>query len=130
LEDLFGTSKTKQETSSAAASEPVKNNLTDDEDALVSEGTSSTVSINFDVELPDGRLLKVVRRISIKQDEKDANFLYGYIYRSGNYVGSWIWNRKYSLPVYKPQQAMKKTVLGERNSRRLCIAIKNAVCGK
>jgi len=130
LEDLFGTSKTKQETSSAAASEPVKNNLTDDEDALVSEGTSSTVSINFDVELPDGRLVKVVRRISIKQDEKDANFLYGYIYRSGNYVGSWIWNRKYSLPVYKPQQAMKKTVLGERNSRRLCIAIKNAVCGK
>lgn len=130
LEDLFGTSKTKQETSLAAASEPVGNNLTDDEESLVSEGTSATADITFDVELPDGRLVKVTRRTSIKQDEKDKNFLFGYIYRSGNYVGSWIWNKKYSLPVYKPQQAMKKTMLGERNSRRLCIAIKNAVCGK
>ncbi len=130
LEDLFGTSKTKQETSLAAASEPVENNLTDDEESLVSEGTSATVDITFDVELPDGRLVKVTRRTSIKQDEKDKNFLFGYIYRSGNYVGSWIWNKKYSLPVYKPQQAMKKTTLGERNSRRLCIAIKNAVRGK
>lgn len=130
LEDLFGTSKTKQETSRSAESESVENNLTDDEESLVSEGTSATVDITFDVELPDGRLVKVTRRTSIKQDEKDKNFLFGYIYRSGNYVGSWIWNKKYSLPVYKPQQAMKKTMLGERNSRRLCIAIKNAVCGK
>lgn len=130
LEDLFGTSKTKQETSRSAESESVENNLTDDEESLVSEGTSATVDITFDVELPDGRLVKVTRRTSIKQDEKDKNFLFGYIYRSGNYVGSWIWNRKYSLPVYKPQQAMKKTPLGERNSRRLCIAIKNVVCGK
>ena len=130
LEDLFGTSKTKQETSRSAESESVENNLTDDEESLVSEGTSATVDITFDVELQDGRLVKVTRRTSIKQDEKDKNFLFGYIYRSGNYVGSWIWNKKYSLPVYKPQQAMKKTMLGERNSRRLCIAIKNAVCGK
>lgn len=130
LEDLFETSKTKQETSRSAESESVENNLTDDEESLVSEGTSATVDITFDVELPDGRLVKVMRRTSIKQDEKDKNFLFGYIYRSGNYVGSWIWNRKYSLPVYKPQQVMKKTPLGERNSRRLCIAIKNAVCGK
>lgn len=126
LEKLFGNDKAKQET----ASEPVKNNLTDEEDALVSEGTSSTVDINFDVELPDGRLVKITRRTSVKQDDKDPNFLYGYIYRDGKYVGSWIWNRKYSLPVYKPQQAMKKTALGERNSRRLCAAIKKAVCGK
>lgn len=130
LEDLFGTSKTKQETVHTAASEPVENNLTDDEESLVSEGTSATVDITFDVELPDGRLVKVTRRTSVKQDEKDPNFLFGYIYRSGDYVGSWIWNKKYSLPIYKPQKAMKKTPLGERNSRRLCIAIKNAVCGK
>ena len=130
LEDLFGTSKTKQETSHIAASESVENNLTDDEESLVSEGTSATVDITFDVELPDSRLVKVTRRTSIKQDEKDPNFLFGHIYRSGDYVGSWIWNKKYSLPIYKPQKAMKKTPLGERNSRRLCIAIKNAVCGK
>ena len=130
LEELFGNNKAKQKTTSEAASESVENNLTDDEESLVSEGTSATVDITFDVELPDGRLVKVTRRTSIKQDEKDKNFLFGYIYRSGNYVGSWIWNKKYSLPVYKPQQAMKKTMLGERNSRRLCIAIKNAVCGK
>ena len=130
LEDLFGTSKTKQETSRSAESESVENNLTDDEESLVSEGTSATVDIVFDVELPDGRLVKVTRRTSVKQDDKDPNFLYGYIYRDGKYVGSWIWNRKYSLPVYKPQQVMKKTALGERNSRRLCAAIKKAVCGK
>lgn len=123
LEDLFVTSKTKQETSATV--------LTDDEDALVSEGTSSMVDINFDVELPGGRLVKVTRRTSIKQDEKDKNFLFGYVYRNGKYVGYWQWNRKhYLLPVYKPQQAMKKTLLGEQNARRLCVAIKQAVCGK
>ena len=131
LEELFGNNKAKQKTTSEAASESVENNLTDDEESLVSEGTSATVGITFDVELSDGRLVKVARRTSIKQDEKDVNFLYGYVYRNGEYVGYWQWNRKhYSLPIYKPQQAMKKTSLGERNSRRLCTAIKNAVCGK
>lgn len=127
LEELFGNDKAKQET---PQTETVKTVLTEAEEDLVSEGTSATVDIVFDVELPDGRLVKVTRRTSVKQDDKDPNFLYGYIYRDGKYVGSWIWNRKYSLPVYKPQQAMKKTALGERNSRRLCAAIKKAVCGK
>jgi hypothetical protein len=127
LEELFGNDKAKQET---PQTETVKTVLTEAEEDLVSKGTSATVDITFDVELPDGRLVKVTRRTSVKQDDKDPNFLYGYIYRDGKYVGSWIWNRKYSLPVYKPQQAMKKTALGERNSRRLCVAIKKAVCGK
>lgn len=127
LEELFGNDKAKQKT---PQTETVKTVLTEAEEDLVSEGTSATVDIVFDVELPDGRLVKVTRRTSVKQDDKDPNFLYGYIYRDGKYVGSWIWNRKYSLPVYKPQQAMKKTALGERNSRRLCVAIKKAVCGK